>query len=349
MKNSSDSEVEFWEDIDHPMDLSMLERAKKTLDDKIAACKKAMKKPYYQEKFQRLLDQARNAYKEKFRNKCLVILNKQAKEYQNQLETMQNAHKKEITDLIKKFLKLDKVLSNRDLQIEDFQRLIIHQEHDLAFGRMASSYKPKKIHPVNLEPYEKEIEALQVQIKSYKELIGHYQKDIENLKKDIENINLTISKNLREYKVKKLIMLGKIEEVKKKCDEEIRKVKEHYEKFKGDVATELELKHVITSRQQEIIGTLKSELICAKAVLDTPRLLFKYNSKMPYKHNKSKSIAPKSIRSTLTSKALLLKKKRFDSKDTLTSTTATHVFSLTPDLDYPSSILPTLSESEYYR
>jgi hypothetical protein len=346
MQQLSEDDTDFWAEIDKPMRVEDLNRTVQRLPEQLAGFKQTLQQPYHQEKFQKLVDQARNAAKEAYRNKLKVGLHKMAKEYQERIREINRSHRQEISEFVKKFWKLDEVLTTRDEQIDQLQKFFIAEEEEIAFQRMHRTYKEPVVVQNSSEVLQYENGVLKVQMQTFRELIGVYENDVNKLKEKVAEMERENAEILRRNEVEKIELNGKIGKIHEEYKRKILELNQSYIEFKKNIGVELELKQVITNRQQNIISGLKQDLTVAKEILDTPRLLFKYNSRMPYKHKVSKSVMARPIKSNFNSKTLLHRKK-FSSKDTLSSTRATPVFTLTPDIDYPSSILPPLSEYDY--
>ena len=120
-----------------------------------------------------------------------------------------------------------------------------------------------------------------MQVESFKELIQIYEKDLYNLKAKLKKTEDICEENNENFIKEKEELRRKIERSDEEYKKKIQDVNYKYIDFKNDIKTELEVRHVINYRQQEIISSLKHDLATAKVVLDTPRLLFKYNSVVP--------------------------------------------------------------------
>ena len=348
MYNPSDTESEFWKDLDKPMPVEYLEKPKVDLNTKLSSYKSTIKNPYHQEKFQKLIDQARTAAKEVYDNKLKVALHKQTKEYNNLINVLKQKHKDEITEMIKKFWTLDDVLLLRDSQITHLESFFILQEEEISFARMQKTYKEPPQEVVDKERLVDENKALQLQLATMKGLIEVYENDISRLKECLRSSEEAASKSQKKFDAEKSQLVENIGKIHQEYSKKINEIHEKYEFFKQDIKTELEVRTVIGNRQKEIISCLKQDLVSAKTVLDTPRLLFKYNTRMPKQQRAAQSVSVRPPRSYMPYKPHAYHKK-FNSKDTLISTRDSPIFTLTPDLEYPSSILPTLSEVDYYR
>ena len=274
MNTFSDTESEFWRDIDKPVTIENLGKPKEHLETSIKAYESSIQNVHHKEKFQKLINQARNAAKEVYHNKLKVGLHKQAKEYQAKISEIDRMHKEEITELIKKFWKLDDVLVTRDNQIQELQRFFIKQEEDIANFRIKENFKEKIKEEVSSNELWLENKALQMQVESFKELIQIYEKDLYNLKAKLKKTEDICEENNENFIKEKEELRRKIERSDEEYKKKIQDVNYKYIDFKNDIKTELEVRHVINYRQQEIISSLKDDLATAKVVLDTPRLLF---------------------------------------------------------------------------
>ena len=157
-----------------------------------------------------------------------------------------------------------------------------------------------------------------------------------------------IRENENKHLMEILDMKKKIERTQNDCKKKLRDVNQKYLSFRNDVGTEFDLKDMIIKKQGQNISRLKEEIFMAKSILDTPRLLFRYNAAEPYRQKHSKSLNAKPLRSDLQSKSVL-KQRKFDSNETLGSTRATPIYTMTPEPEHSYSFLPTLSESSSNR
>lgn len=346
MDNFTETDIDFWKDLEAPKTDSFYPRQKTPLDLKIQKFK--TENPDQREKFEKLLNQARQAFKQRYNDKLKLMLHKQSKHYEQKIEDIQEIHRSEVTDLIKKFWSLDDTLINKDVQISNLQKFFIGQETDLAYSRI-SSKKLKKKDKINLNDLmTNEKFVFDQQIAAFKELLSVYEKDLQDLNEKLSIKDEEISDMIKKHEVELLNMKKKVEKTQNDCKKKIRDVNQKYLAFRGDVATEFELKDTIIRKQGENLIRLKDELALAKMVLDTPRLLFKYNMKEPYRNRQAKSLADRPLRREFHSKAVL-RNKKFDSNETLLSTKATPLFTMTPEPEYSASVLPALSEVDYYK
>ena len=275
-------------------------------------------------------------------------MHKQSKVYELNLKEIHKKHKEEISELMRKFWKLDDILISRDLQIQDLEHYLIKDEELISYNRIESLYKPPKEENPDIEKILAEKSALQSQLDTLKEFVKEYEKNIDDLKLRIKIMDYENRLKIEELEKEKSELVIKFEKAEEVHLEYIRKLDEKYKDFKNDIKTELEVRNCITNRQNQVILALKQDITSAKKVLDTPRLLYKYNDKFSNYHKHNQSVYARPNRSHLPSKANL-KQRKFNSIETLISTRCSPIFTLTPDLEYPSSILPTLSEYEYYR
>lgn len=343
MQGFSDTETEFWKDLDKPISEACLAKPKKNLEKQIAKEKNKLKVPHYQDKFVRLVDQARTAAKETYNNMLKVALHKQAIVYQEQVKELNKQHREEMNDLVKKFWKLDDTLQTRDIQISDLQRVFIIKEEEITYNRLESTYNEPVVQEIQDKNALQDKLALQLQLGVMKELLGVYEKDIEKLKDSLEDAGKALKKQRKIFEKEKFELQDQIKKLNVEYCKRIDEVNDRYVYFKHDMKTELDVRALINCRQHEIISGLKQELVSAKTVLDTPRLLFKYNSKFSKRHRVAQSVPMKPLRKYRQDPSY--HKLKFDSKATL-STRDTPIFTLTPDINYPSSILQSLSEND---
>lgn len=346
MDNFTETDIEFWKDLEAPQSDAFYPRQKSPLNSKIQKFKTS--NPNQKEKFEKLLNQARQAFKQRYKDKLKLMLHKQSKYYEQKIEDIQELHRSEVTDLVKKFWSLDDTLINKDIQISNLQKFFIGQECDLAFSRISSKKTQKKAKLDLNDLITNEKCVFDQQIAAFKELLSVYERDLHCLKEQIADKEEEILRISKEHELELLEMKKKVEKTQIDCKKKIRDVNQKYLAFRGDVGTEFELKDTIIKKQGENLVRLKDELKLAKMVLDTPRLLFKYNMKEPYRNRQAKSLADRPLRREFHSKAVL-RGKRFDSNETLLSTKATPLFTMTPEPEYSASVLPTLSEVDYYK
>lgn len=347
MENFAESDTEFWKDLDAPQCSSFLPEKKIPINSKILTF--TSDHPQHKEKFEKLLNQARLAFKQRYTDKLKLSLHKQSKYYEQKIEGIEQLHRSEINDLIRKFYKLDENLINKDLQILNLQKFFIGQETDMAFTRIKVNTVTENTYDFNLnELILNEKLAFEQQISVFKEFLGIYEKDIEELKIKVRELEQEIVDGTKTHEMQLLEMKKKMEVTQNNCKKKVRDVNQKYLAFKNDVGAEFQLKDTIIRKQRDDIMRVKEELALAKMVLDTPRLLFKYNMKEPYRNRQARSLVDKPLRSNFHSKAVL-RSKKFDSNETLISTRATPIFTMTPEPEYSSSMLPTLSEVDYYK
>jgi ElaB/YqjD/DUF883 family membrane-anchored ribosome-binding protein len=343
MENYNDTDVDFWKDLDDPTPI--LPKVEKSLEEKISKFKS--KNPSKKDQFSSLLNKAREAASQHYKDMLNVSLHKQEKYFEKKIALLQDAHREEIQDLLRKFWKLDETLINRDDQITSLQRLFAAQEIDLACTRIKVNSREKE----ESEDFREDLitrDVLDHQASVFRELVGVYENDIQKLKEQVKSLEGLIKEKEKKQEVELLEMKTRIERNQNDCKKKVRDLNQKYLNFRNDVGREFELKDLIIQRQGENIARLKEELNMAKTILDTPRLLFKYNSREPYRHQQSKSLNCKPLRNCAQSKSIL-KQRRFDSNETLGSTRATPIYTMTPEPEYSASVLPTLSESGSYK
>jgi hypothetical protein len=343
MNIASDTDNDFWTDLDRPVTPNKLKKNVQTVDEEIETFVSAAQDPYTKENFRKLLDRARESAEEVYKNKLKVQLYKQAQQHESIIKELTQKHSREIRELVSKFFNLDDALKVRDVQLESLQRYFIYKEGDITSRRLSFLYKETPQPNYDYEKLYKEKEALMDSFNTLKELVKIYEKDIEDLKSKLEQTEKLKDLQKSEFDNQNAQLREKIEKTERECGEKIKKVNEKYLEFKKDIRTELELRNVVTYRQQEIISCLKLDLNTAKKVLDTPRLLFKYNSKFPERKKGLQSVPSKPARSYMPCKSTIRHRKH-ESIETLISTRASPVFTLSHDADYPSSVLPTYTE-----
>ena len=347
MENFTETDTEFWKDLDAPQSIPFTSDKKIPIDSKIATF--TSNHPQHKENFEKLLNQARLAFKQRYTDKLKLRLHKQSEYYQKQIQDIKEVHRSEINDLIRKFYNLDETLINRDIQISGLQKFFIGQETDLAFTRIKVNTTAENQGNLNVnEIISDEKLVFEQQISVFKELLGIYERDIDGLKVKIWEMEQEIADGIRNHELELFEIKRKMEVTQNDCKKKVRDVNQKYQVFKNDVGAEFKLKDTIIRKQRDDIVRVKEELTLAKMVLDTPRLLFKYNMKEPYRNRQARSLVEKPLKSSFHSKAIL-RSKRFDSNETLISTRATPIFTMTPEPEYSSSMLPTLSEVDYYK
>lgn len=344
MDSYNDTDAEFWKDLDNPTPVT--QRPAKILEQQISKFKS--KNPSQSDKLTLLLTRAREAAKQHYKDKLNVYLHKQAQFFESKIQSIKESHIEEINDLLRKFWKLDETLINRDDHISNLQRFFVAQETELALTRIKSSIKDSEETSKKDENSEINKEIIHEQLSVFKELAAGYENDINKLKNQIKDMESQIKEIENKHLMEILDMKKKIERTQNDCKKKLRDVNQKYLSFRNDVGTEFDLKDMIIKKQGENISRLKQEIFMAKSILDTPRLLFKYNAAEPYRQKHSKSLNSKPVKSNMTSKSVL-KQRKFDSNETLGSTRATPIFTMTPEPEHSYSFLPTLSESSSNR
>jgi hypothetical protein len=280
----SDSESEFWQDLEKQVDLQqdkpgvLKTSEERSLEEKVKDFVETVPVIFYRDQMNLIISQMRIASDMQLETRLISSTKALTKKHEEEVKKLKSLHSEQISSLRLEFISLERLLKVKDLKISQLERLLIDQEQKVTYLRLDKGNKyseEEKVKEIKEEMKYHRI-GFDIQIQHMKELVSIYQKDAEKAEEALKDLEKVHQESLLLFAKAKSDLIQEITDTKDLCEIKIKSVQEKYEIFKQDVEKELKIRFLISKRQNDFIDQLKKELKVAKTVIETPRLNEKY-------------------------------------------------------------------------
>jgi hypothetical protein len=288
-KEFSDSETEFWVDLDKDLSThfaSFSPETKSNLPPDFSAQEQDFLKNapniYYRERLQKLVSQVRIASQCELQNKVAKTIEALQIEQKKRIHEINALHVDQIKSLKNEFMALEDVLKLKDKEIASLQQKIVEQELIVVSSRFGNKKNLDNERIVAELKSNLDIAKLgfNMQIDHMRELVEIYRKDQEKAENELKTVQEELKTKVMNYE--EMLEKGRkeIQNSKNEAEEKVRMIQEKYDAFRSDTEKELKVRYAIHKRQVDLIAFLKNELKNAKTVIETPRLNAIYLNKI---------------------------------------------------------------------
>ena len=304
--SASDSETEFWSELEQPralvkpsQPLRFVQQAFKTMQPEQFKQQlvELLPEGFQRDKLWEVLDQIRVAAHAEHLITLQLEIKKLHKFYKKKLHDVADQNRKLIEELRVDYDKLTLQLTKKDQEITRVQKLLTTQEEFISRQRITKEgLRPSVVieEPPNPEKKAERVKALKLQIDSFRNLVEMYKDQADHAKQQLANCQQSLRDKQKELEETIEKKNQDIVDITEKYEGRLQQANSKFKLFKGETQKELDVCHIVNYKQTDLIKTLQTELRSAKIVLQTPRLRTKYETKVHTKSTEVK-LPPKKV------------------------------------------------------
>ena len=290
---SSDSEGEFWEELEQPPVLSVkaqssprfVQKAFKTVqfDQFKSQLSEFLPEGHQRERLYTVLDQVREAAKEAHEISMTLALKELHKSYKRKIHDLSEKNRLLVEELRIDYEKLTLSLTQKDNEIARVQRLLTDQEEFISRHRITKETLTKPVvieKEAQMTEKGEKLKGLKLQIESFRKLVHMYQEQTIDAQEKLANTEALLKQREQEFATQIAELNQNAQKLTQDYELQMQQFRTQFDNYKDEAQKELEVCHLVNARQTELVKMLQNELRSAKIVLQAPRLKFKYEKRM---------------------------------------------------------------------